>query len=158
MAGLIQIVGLNGGNTTRKFKETYELYIPKEMLKVGPNELKLSLDRGLYAGAEGDEFHWFEWDYAKLEALGAPATEPIHGRYIRLGTALVSHVLKDRDLQTMEVTKWLGLAYSGNVIRSSQFSREWLTALRDLNWHPCCCRSALTSRTLSSHLALSQRR
>lgn len=136
MAGLIQIVGLNGGNTTRKFKETYELYIPKEMLKVGSNELKLSLDRGLYAGTEGDEYHWFEWDYAKLEALGAPAAEPIHGRYTRLGTALVSHVLKDRDLQTMEVTKWLGLAYSGNVIRSSQFSREWLTALRDLNLSP----------------------
>ncbi|BFT72840.1 OmpL47-type beta-barrel domain-containing protein [Paenibacillus sp. P36] len=136
MAGLIQIVGLSGGNTNRKFKETYELYIPKEMLKVGPNELKLSLDRGLYAGTAGDEFHWFEWDYAKLEALIAPATEPIHGRYIRLGTALVSHVLKDRDLQTMEVTKWLGLAYSGNVIRSSQFSREWLTALRDLNLAP----------------------
>ena len=36
----------------------------------------------------------------------------------------------------MEVTKWLGLAYSGNVIRSSQFSREWLTALRDLNLAP----------------------
>lgn len=136
MAGLIQIAGLNGGLTTKKFKETYELYIPKEMLKVGPNELKLSLDRGLYAGTGGDEFHWFEWDYAKLEALGAPANEPIHGRYTRLGTALVSHVLKERDLQTMEVTKWLGLAYSGNVIRSSQFSREWLTALRDLNLAP----------------------
>jgi hypothetical protein len=136
MAGLIQIVGLNGGNTTKKFKETYELYIPKEMLKVGPNELKLSLDRGLYAGSGGDAFHWFEWDYAKLEALGAPASEPIHGRYTHMGTALVSHVLKDRDLQTMEVTKWLGLAYSGNVIRSSQFSREWLTALRDLNLSP----------------------
>ncbi|UKS24754.1 PA14 domain-containing protein [Paenibacillus sp. HWE-109] len=136
MAGLIQIVGLSGGNTTKKFKETYELYIPKEMLRTGANELKLSMDRGLYAGTGGDEFQWFEWDYAKLEALDTEAVEPIHGRYIRLGTALVSHVLKDRDLQTMDVTKWLGLAYSGNVIRSGQFSREWLTALRDLNLSP----------------------
>ena len=79
MAGLIQIVGLNGGNTTRKFKETYELYIPKEMLRVGSNELKLSLDRGLYAGTEGDEYHWFEWDYAKLEAFGAPAVNRFTG-------------------------------------------------------------------------------
>lgn len=136
MAGLIQIVGLNGGNTNRKYKETYRLYIPKEMLKTGTNELKLEMDRGLYAGPGGDSYLWFEWDFAKLEALGGPAQEPIHGRYTRLGTSLVPHVLKDLDIQNVDVAKWLGLAYSGNVIRSGQNSREWLLALRDLNLAP----------------------
>lgn len=47
-SGLIQITGLNDGETplTRTWKQTYKLYIPKEQLKIGQNELKLTVDRG----------------------------------------------------------------------------------------------------------------
>ncbi|CAH1219360.1 hypothetical protein PAECIP111892_04725 [Paenibacillus auburnensis] len=156
MSGLIQITGLNNGETalTNTWKQTYKLYIPKEQLHIGKNVLTLAVDRGLYAdpqapGYSGDQYLWFEWDYFRLDALNAPALEPVHGRYIHLGSTLAASTFKYdenaiRHLAPM--TKWMGIAYSGNWMRASFWSdtssgwdpqgRTYLTALRDLNLEP----------------------
>lgn len=155
-SGLIQITGLNDGETplTRTWKQTYKLYIPKEQLKIGQNELKLTVDRGLYAdpqspGYDGDRYLWFEWDYFRLDALEEQAAEPIHGRYIHLGSTIAASTFRYdenaiRHLAPM--TKWLGIAYSGNWMRTSFWSdtsagwdplgRTYLETLRDLNLEP----------------------
>ncbi|MHA6533115.1 polysaccharide lyase family protein [Paenibacillus sp. BAC0078] len=156
MSGLLQITGLNNGEVSleRTWRQTYRLYIPKEQLHVGENQLQLVVDRGLYAdpespGYDGDQYLWFEWDYFKLEALNHQAEEPIHGRYVHLGTTLAASTFKYdenaiRHLAPM--TKWMGIAYSGNWMRTSFWSdtsagwdpqgRNYLATLRDLNLEP----------------------
>ncbi|MBW4084765.1 hypothetical protein [Paenibacillus sp. S150] len=156
MSGLIQITGLNNGEVSLEhtWKQTYRLYIPKEQLHIGGNEIRLAVDRGLYAdpeapGYDGDQYLWFEWDYFKLESLAEQAEEPIHGRYVHLGTTLAAATFKYdenaiRHLAPM--SKWLGIAYSGNWMRASFWSdtstgwdpqgRNYLSALRDLNLTP----------------------
>ncbi|WP_151735551.1 carbohydrate-binding domain-containing protein [Paenibacillus tengchongensis] len=156
LSGLLQISGLNNGETVpvNTWRETYELYIPKEQLQAGSNVLELSLDPGLYAdpqaaGYTGDQYLWFEWDYLKLEALSRAAEEPIHGRYVHLGTTLAASTFRYdehaiRHLGPM--AKWLGIAYSGNWMRASFWSdtstgwdpqgRNYLATLRDLNLAP----------------------
>ncbi|WP_223067624.1 polysaccharide lyase family protein [Paenibacillus caui] len=156
MSGLIQVTGLNNGEAVlaQTWKQTYKLYIPKEQLKAGKNELQLTLDRGLYAdpkaeGYDGDKHLWFEWDHFKLEALKAPAAEPIHGRYIHLGSTIVYKSFKydDNTIRHLEpMAKWMGIAYSGNWMRTAFWSdtrpewepqgRNYLLALRDLNLQP----------------------
>ncbi|KAI7264207.1 hypothetical protein KC345_g8915 [Hortaea werneckii] len=155
-SGLIQIAGLNDGETqlTRTWKQTYKLYIPKEQLQTGENVLQLTVDRGLYAdpqspGYDGDRYLWFEWDYFRLDKLDEQATEPIHGRYIHLGSTIAASTFRYdenaiRHLAPM--TKWLGIAYSGNWMRTSFWSdtsagwdpqgRTYLETLRDLNLEP----------------------
>ncbi|ASA25209.1 hypothetical protein B9T62_33440 [Paenibacillus donghaensis] len=156
MSGLLQITGLNNGETVlqQTWKETYRLYIPKEQLLPGANVLQLRVERGLYADAEapgydGDRHLWFEWDYFRLEALETAAEEPIHGRYVHLGSTIASSTFRYdenaiRHLAPM--TKWMGIAYSGNWMRASFWSdtkagwdplgREYLGALRELNLEP----------------------
>lgn len=156
MSGLIQVTGLNDGETVLEntWKQTYKLYIPKEQLLTGENVLQLVVDRGLYAdsetaGYDGDKYLWFEWDYFKLESLDEAAAEPIHGRYVHLGSTLASSTFKYdenaiRHLGPM--TKWMGIAYSGNWMRASFWSdtstgwdpqgRNYLAELRDLNLEP----------------------
>lgn len=111
------------------------------------------MDRGLYAdplspGYDGDKYLWFEWDYFRLKALEEPATEPIHGRYVHLGSTIAASTFRYdehaiRHLAPM--AKWLGIAYSGNWMRTSFWSdtstgwdpqgRKYLETLRDLQ--PC---------------------
>ncbi|OKP83490.1 hypothetical protein A3844_21875 [Paenibacillus helianthi] len=156
MSGLIQITGLNNGETSLEhtWKQTYRLYIPKEQLHIGSNVLKLVVDRGLYAdpqapGYNGDSYLWFEWDYIKLKSRPQQADEPIHGRYVHLGTTLAANTFKYdenaiRHLAPM--TKWMGIAYSGNWMRASFWSdtsagwdpqgRNYLATMRDLNLTP----------------------
>ncbi|GJM70897.1 hypothetical protein HMSSN036_31130 [Paenibacillus macerans] len=156
MSGLIQITGLNNGQVTLEntWKQTYKLYIPKEQLRPGENELQLKLDRGLYAdaaapGYDGDKYLWFVWDYFKMEALTAPAAEPLHGRYVHLGTTLMNRSFKydENSLRHLApLTKWMGVAYSGNWMRVAYWSdtvsewkpqgRNYLLALRELNLQP----------------------
>ncbi|MDQ0194213.1 carbohydrate-binding domain-containing protein [Paenibacillus wynnii] len=156
MSGLIQITGLNNGEVTlvNKWKQTYQLYIPKEQLKHGNNVLQLKLDRGLYAdaaspGYDGDKYLWFEWDHVKLEALTAPASEPVHGRYVHLGTTFMNTTFKydENSIRHLAaLTKWMGVAYSGNWMRVAYWSdtvpewdpqgRNYLLTMRELNLQP----------------------
>ncbi len=142
LAGLIQIAGLQGSNVSLKYKETYRLYIPKELLQVGENTLRLSLDNGLFANDQGDAFHRFEWDYLALEALGAPANEPIHGRYITLGNDFRANDQNIKARTAFLLSKWSGIAYSGNWMRVgitieesslTESRRAYLEALKQLN-------------------------
>jgi chitodextrinase len=138
-AGLIQIAGLNGNGMSYKFKETYKLYIPKEFLKKGTNELRLATERGLYATASGDSYLWWEWDYVTLQALGAKATDPLHGRYVHLGNAFPNGTYGAIQMNTL--AKWQGMAYSGNWMRSdghvgqglNEGVRENLSVIKQLN-------------------------
>lgn len=122
LAGLIQIEGSSGTGSPYAFNKTYELYIPKEQLKAGNNQLKLEAKRSLYGSAAEDAFTWWTWDDLSLEALAAPATEPIHGSYVLTGTNLSNYEFYYDDGAVRYLPyalKWLGLAYSGNIMRVS---------------------------------------
>ncbi|GGF83460.1 hypothetical protein GCM10010912_30720 [Paenibacillus albidus] len=145
LSGIIQIAGVSGTDNDYSFRKTYELYIPKEQLQTGTNELKLQAARGLYSSDKEDQYNWWTWDDLSLEALNAPIKEPIHGSYTLTGTMVnnkqfyfdegaVSHL--------PYIMKWLGVAYSGNIMRTSCASdvgrscsnmEEYYKVLKDYN-------------------------
>ncbi|WP_444939701.1 discoidin domain-containing protein [Paenibacillus wynnii] len=122
LSGIIQISGVSGTNSEYTFRKTYELYIPKEQLKTGSNELKLQTTRCLYCSNAEDKYLWWTWDNLSLESLNAPATEPIHGSYSLTGTMVNNNQFYfDSGAVTHlpYIMKWLGIAYSGNIMRTS---------------------------------------
>jgi hypothetical protein len=145
LSGIIQIAGITDTDSDYRFRKTYELYIPKEQLKTGTNELKLQTIRCLYCNDKEDEYLGLTWDDLRLESLNTPIKEPIHGNYVLTGTAVnnkqfyfdegaVSHL--------PYIMKWLGIAYSGNIMRTSCASdvdgscsnmEEYYKVLRDYN-------------------------
>ena len=147
MAGLVQLWGTAGSSSPYQWKKTYRLYIPKEMLAAGKNVLRLQTVRPIWSDASADKQIWFQWDWLRLEALAAPAREPIHGNVAYLGTTLRqssgTFAVNDDTLRLApDAFSWLGIAYSGNTIRcdfwqdvARQQPRrlEYLQLLRDLN-------------------------
>ncbi|WP_379132306.1 discoidin domain-containing protein [Paenibacillus sp. sgz500958] len=122
LSGIIQIAGVAGTNNDYIFRKTYELYIPKEQLKTGINELKLQTAKCLYCSSAEEQFLWWTWDDLSLVALNVPAEEPIHGSYTLTGTALNNKQFYfDEGAVTHlpYILKWLGIAYSGNIMRTS---------------------------------------
>ncbi len=124
MAGLIQLWGTEGADYPYPWRKTYRLYIPRELLKAGPNELRFTSPHPLWSNASMDDRCWWKWDYLKLEALNQPIDEPWHGNISWLGTNLTlgdgSFSVDDRTLQLAPIAlKWLGIAYSGNTLRVS---------------------------------------
>ncbi len=130
-----------------KFRQTYRLYIPKELLQSGTNNLRLALPNHPYGqDARGLSL---KWDYLGLAALRSPATEPIHGRAIYLGSVIQAgdsnFALNPQMIEhTPAILKWLGIAYSGNTMRATYWSdvqqlqppelqRKLLDTYRDLN-------------------------
>ncbi|MEK5447956.1 discoidin domain-containing protein [Paenibacillus sp. FSL R7-0331] len=122
LSGIIQIAGVAGTDSKYSFRKSYELYIPKEQLVTGSNVLKLQAARGIYSSSMEDKYNWWTWDTLSLESLNAPIQEPIHGSYTLTGTMVnnkqfyfdegaVSHL--------PYIMKWLGVAYSGNIMRTS---------------------------------------
>ena len=145
MSGIIQIAGVSGTESKYSFRKTYELYIPKEQLQIGTNELKLKTVRCLYCTNKEDEYLWWTWDNLSLESLNAPIKEPIHGSYTLTGT-MVNHkefYFEEGAVAHLPyVIKWLGLAYSGNIMRTSCASdvegscskmEEYYKVLKDYN-------------------------
>lgn len=122
LSGIIQIAGVTGTESKYKFRKTYELYIPKEQLVSGTNELKLRAARGIYSSESEDKYNWWTWDELSLESLKAPVKEPIHGSYTLTGT-----VVNNKQFYFDEgavthlpyIMKWLGIAYSGNIMRTN---------------------------------------
>ncbi len=147
MAGLIQLWGTEGTNYPYQWRKTYRLYIPRELLKTGQNELRFTAPHPMWSNASADPQIWWKWDYLKLEALDAPITEPWHGKISYLGTNLTqsdsSFTVDDNTLNLAPIAlKWLGIAYSGNTIRvcywydvQSVLTRklEYLKVLASLN-------------------------
>jgi hypothetical protein len=123
-AGLIQLWGTDGTDYPYQWRKTYRLYIPKELLKLGQNELRFTAPHSLWGDATNDNQQWWEWDYLKLEAPDAPVAEPWHGKISYLGSTMT---LSDRDFNVNDntlllapvVLKWLGIAYSGNTMRAN---------------------------------------
>lgn len=145
LSGIIQIAGVSGTGSQYNYRKTYELYIPKEQLLPGDNVLKLQVTRGLYSSGQEDKYNWFTWDDLSLEALNAPIKEPIHGSYILTGTMVNNKQFYfDEGAVTHlpYVMKWLGVAYSGNIMRASCASNvgrscsnmeEYYKVLKDYN-------------------------
>ena len=150
MAGLVQLWGTSGTNSTYKWMKTYRLYIPKEMLAAGRNVLRLEAVVPMWSKSDDANVAsqtWWEWDYLKLEALTSPAREPIHGAVCYLGTTLkhsADDFLVDDNVVRLAPAElqWLGIAYSGNSIRCDFWSDvarfqprrlEYLKLLRDMN-------------------------
>ncbi|ANS73307.1 hypothetical protein AWM70_00840 [Paenibacillus yonginensis] len=122
LSGIIQVAGSSGTGSGYSYNKSYELYIPKEQLQTGSNQLKLQLIRCMYCSAGEDPFLWLTWDDLSLEALSAPADEPIHGRYVQTGTNVNNFEFYYDEGAVRHlpyVLKWLGLAYSGNIMRVS---------------------------------------
>ncbi|MGW9526660.1 hypothetical protein ACWHAM_02700 [Paenibacillus terrae] len=120
LSGIIQIAGVSGTGSAYNFKNNYELYIPKEQLQSGVNVLKLKTARCLYCSSAEDKNVWWTWDDLSLETLASPATEPIHGKYILTGTNVNNKEFyydQGAVKHLPYVLKWLGIAYSGNVMR-----------------------------------------
>ncbi|KAA9002392.1 hypothetical protein F4V43_13305 [Paenibacillus spiritus] len=148
LAGMLQIAGTSGSGGANPYRDGYRLYIPVELLKSGSNELKLEVYAGSYAGTSGDAYLWYEWDELSLTALEAPAAEPIHGRYVHLGTAITNGFAMNDNVTRLlpGLTEWLGSAYSGNMMRVPAWSdtrNQWqdglgayLQTLKDLNLQP----------------------
>jgi hypothetical protein len=123
-AGLIQFWGTDGTDSPYQWRKTYRLYIPKEMLQTGQNELRLTAPHSLWGDATNNDQQWWEWDYMKLESLYAPVTEPWHGKISYLGSTMtvdnLGFDLNDNTLLlTPVVLKWLGIAYCGNTMRAN---------------------------------------
>ncbi|HEY0653683.1 MAG TPA: RICIN domain-containing protein, partial [Chryseosolibacter sp.] len=143
MSGLIQIAGVNGNGLDYKFKEIYKLYIPREFLTVGQNKLTLIASRSFYADEQEDNFNRWEWDYVKLEALREKAREPIHGRFVHLGTSSTPGGQYGAR-ESFIFLKWLGIAYSGNWMRGGAMwnsvpdgeAKHYLETLKQLNMVP----------------------
>lgn len=145
LSGIIQIAGVSGTDSKYNFRKTYELYIPKEQLQIGTNELKLKTVRCLYCTNKEDEYLWWTWDNLSLESLKTPITEPIHGSYTLTGTMVNQKEFYFEEGAVAHlpyVIKWLGLAYSGNVMRTSCASdvegscskmEEYYKVLKDYN-------------------------
>lgn len=122
LSGIIQIAGVAGTDSKFSFRKQYELYIPKEQLVEGTNELKLQAARGIYSSEMEDKYNWWTWDDLSLESLDAPVKEPIHGSYTLTGTMVNNKQFYfDEGAVTHlpYIMKWLGVAYSGNIMRTS---------------------------------------
>ena len=122
LSGIIQIAGVAGTDSKYDFRKTYELYIPKEQLISGTNELTLRTARGIYSSDAEDKYNWWTWDDLSLESLKTPIKEPIHGSYTRTGTMVNNKQFYfDEGAVTHlpYIMKWLGVAYSGNIMRTS---------------------------------------
>ncbi|NHN29925.1 hypothetical protein G9U52_08760 [Paenibacillus sp. S3N08] len=121
LSGIVQIAGISGTTSNYPFKKTYELYIPKEQLQLGNNELKLNAISCLYCSPAEDSYLWWKWDYIGMKALSAPAEEPIHGSYVASGTSVnnMEFYYDEGAVRHLPyVLKWMGIAYSGNVMRT----------------------------------------
>ncbi|MBO9606655.1 MAG: discoidin domain-containing protein [Paenibacillaceae bacterium] len=121
LSGIVQIAGVGGTTSEYAFQKTYRLYIPKEQLKAGRNEIKLEAVGCLYCSSAENKYLSWAWDYLTLEKLTAPAEEPIHGSYVLSGTN-VNNMAFYYDQGAVRhlpyVLKWLGIAYSGNIMRT----------------------------------------
>jgi hypothetical protein len=129
-----------------QYTDTYEVYVPPEFLQTGTNNLKLRADRGLYTGQAADSAMYWNWETLALESMTDRPAEPIHGRHVRMGTALDSGGTTGEGRSFSAVTdymepllEWLGIAYSGNTVRMGDFDfhREYFEKLRDLNTGAC---------------------
>lgn len=145
LTGIIQIAGVAGSGSPYPYQKTYELYIPKEQLQSGDNRLTLQTIRCFTCSAKEDPSLWWIWDSLKLESLQAPAAEPVHGRVVYSGTT-VSNQSFYYDQGAVNhlpyVLKWLGIAYSGNIMRTGCATdvknacsniKEYYETLRDYN-------------------------
>jgi hypothetical protein len=146
MVGQIQIAGMSGSGSAYPYEKLYRLYIPAQFLRLGHNILRLEASNCIWCSSGENQYLWWKWDYLQLAALDAPATEPLNGRYTNIGTSIVKDQFTyDQDTLRMApyAMKWLGIAYSGNVIRTSFWSdttsswqpnaTAWLQMLRDYN-------------------------
>ncbi|MNB67736.1 F5/8 type C domain protein [compost metagenome] len=121
LSGIIQIAGVGGTGVEYSFRKTYELYIPKEQLKTGENTLRLLAARSEYASSEEDQYTRWTWDDLSLASLSSPIEEPIHGNYVNTGTMLANKQFYYDTGATAHlpyIMKWLGVAYSGNIMRT----------------------------------------
>jgi hypothetical protein len=150
------------------FRQTYRLYIPKELLQSGDNTLRLALLNHPY-GQDARDLS-LKWDYLALEALKAPASEPIHGRKIYMGSVLQAGDSDFRIVPAMiehapAIFKWLGIAYSGNTLRATYWSdvqasqppelqKKLLETYRDLNLSVVANRLNTAQSTLSPDRSL----
>lgn len=151
LAGQIQIGGVSADSqgSATPFAAVYRLYIARELLQKGVNTLRFEAVRPRWCGPGIDLHLWWRWNNVHLDALARPAAEPLHGRFVHMGSNLsLGQFRLDKDtMRHAPVLKWLGIAFSGNVMRVPfwvDIPGEWkpdglayLQTLRDLNMQVC---------------------
>ncbi|MEO0965528.1 MAG: polysaccharide lyase family protein [Planctomycetota bacterium] len=149
-AGLIQTWGLKGTalGKTQTYHRVYKLYIPREMLADGENELRIDPVAQLYGTDPGMDY--LSFDFLRLTAPAERVATPIHGADVWAGTNLTlgadgpkAFRINEHSVRIAEpLLEWLGIAYSGNPVRAAFWSdvsrqrthgREVLEAYADLN-------------------------
>ncbi len=150
MAGLIQTWGVKGTKheKTHSYQRTYRVYIPREMLAVGSNELRLDMVAQPYGSNLGMDY--FSWDFLRLVTNDQPVETPVHGAVVHTGTNLTlgadgpkAFRINQHSVRMAEpLLEWMGIAHSGNFMRAPYWSnvsklqthrRELLEKYRDLN-------------------------
>ncbi|MNB93326.1 F5/8 type C domain protein [compost metagenome] len=121
LTGIFQIVGFSGATTEFKCQKTYKLYIPKEFFIEGENILLFEIGGSLYSTEAEYQYQWLNWDYIEMRELNDYPLEPTHGNYVSLGTCINNRQFyyDEGALAHLEnAAKWLGIAYSGNILRA----------------------------------------
>ena len=121
--GILQFVGTEGwlGEDAhgRRFGMTAGVYIPPEFLVAGTNDLRIRKLGHPYNREHGGYLS-LTLDWLALVALGAPAKEPLHSRYVRMGMSSGQFAYDDRACATEPLAwQWLGYAWSGNPTRAA---------------------------------------
>lgn len=84
-AGILQTIGTENGPDGLRFGNTYQLYIPPEFLHAGDNVLRIQKLGHPYNRADFIGLS-LTLDWLELVQLADAPTEPIHSRYVRIGT------------------------------------------------------------------------
>jgi hypothetical protein len=124
--GILQTVGTEGwGSSGLKFGNTYQVYIPREFLQTSDNRLRV---RKLGHPFNRDNFEYLSitLDWLELAAPAVAVTEPLHSRYVRIGSAWGRFQIDDQTVACEPKTwEWFGTAWCGNPMRVSFWANTW---------------------------------
>jgi len=149
LVGILQIVGAqipNQGNS-RRFGNTYKVYVPPQFLESGTNTLRVEMLAPTYNRNTNKRIYLEVFlDYMEFTSLSAIPEEPIHSRLIHLGQVYASNGFKVDQTRVdteWKLWEWMGMAYSGNPIRAQYWSNipgsnqpkrdEYLELTKDYN-------------------------
>src|SRR6185437_5247963 len=128
LAGIVQAIGADPPNWNSSYwnpwAKTYEVYIPREMLIAGTNDLRIQSLGHPYSGYANQTYLYGCWDYLELDSLASPSAEPVNGKVSYMGAEFSNNGFASDDALLQEfpyMVKWPGIAYSGNPFRLGYF-------------------------------------
>ena len=115
--GILQTIGTENGPDGLRFGNTYQLYIPPEFLQSGDNILRIQKLGHPYNRANRLGLS-ITLDWLELIQLSSAPVEPIHSRYVRIGTNWGLFPVDDITVACEPLTwLWTGTAYTNGAVR-----------------------------------------